>query len=111
MKKTFYFMFAMSLFSIATLLGQEKTEEFTVKGGCGMCKSHIENAAMSVEGVTKAEWNLQEEVLKITYDSSLSDIDKVHKAVAQAGYDTDKYKADDKVYDTLPGCCKYERKS
>jgi Cu(I)/Ag(I) efflux system membrane fusion protein len=27
--------------------------------------------------------------------------------VAKAGHDTEKYKATDKVYNDLPGCCKY----
>ena len=32
------------------------------------------------------------------------------KKIAAVGHDTEKYLADDKVYEKLPGCCHYERK-
>ena len=31
---------------------------FGVRGNCGMCKSTIESATMSIEGVDTASWNL-----------------------------------------------------
>ena len=34
---------------------------------------------------------------------------KIQKAVAKVGHDTDMHKAEDKVYNALPGCCLYER--
>lgn len=32
------------------------------------------------------------------------------KKIAAVGHDTEKFEADDKVYEKLPGCCLYERK-
>ena len=32
---------------------------FGVRGNCGMCKSTIEEAANSVEGVAKADWDVE----------------------------------------------------
>jgi hypothetical protein len=36
-------------------------------------------------------------------------VDALDKKLALVGHDTEKYKAEDKVYDGLPGCCKYDR--
>lgn len=83
-----------------------KTEVFHVSGSCGMCKTRIEKAA-KVNGVTKAEWNNQSQKLTLSYDASKVKPDMVLKAIAAVGHDTDKYKATDKTYNNLPGCCKY----
>lgn len=85
-----------------------KTESFKVAGKCGMCKARIEKAA-KVEGVTKAEWDSEKQMLTVTYDPSKVNTDDIQKKVAGVGHDTDKFKAENKVYDKLPGCCKYER--
>lgn len=34
---------------------------------------------------------------------------KIHEKIASVGHDTEKVKATDKAYNSLPGCCKYER--
>jgi len=38
-------------------------------------------------------------------------LDKIEVAVAKVGQDTKMHKADDKTYNELPGCCKYNRSS
>ncbi|SDD11997.1 heavy-metal-associated domain-containing protein [Williamwhitmania taraxaci] len=83
-----------------------KTESFTVSGKCGMCKTRIEKAA-KVEGVSKAEWSDETKLLTIVYDPAKVTSDAIQKKIAAVGHDTEKYKADAKVYDALPGCCKY----
>ena len=85
-----------------------KTESVSVAGNCDMCKARIEKSA-KVEGVTQAEWNKSTKVLSVTYNPSVVNLDDVQKKIAAAGHDTEKYKADDKVYNSLPGCCHYER--
>lgn len=79
----------------------------TVQGLCEMCKERIEKAAMSVKGVSSASWDGTAKQLHLNYDPAQTDLDKISQAVAKAGHDTDKHKADQKVYDALPGCCKY----
>ncbi len=73
-----------------------------------MCKARIEKA-VSVEGVAKADWNSKTKMLAVTYNPSKTSVDAISKKAAEAGHDTEKYKADDKVYDALPGCCHYPR--
>ncbi|MFA8435528.1 MAG: heavy-metal-associated domain-containing protein [Marinifilaceae bacterium] len=85
-------------------------ETFKVKGNCGMCKAKIEKAAKGVDGVIDAQWNKDTKEITVNYDSSKVKMEKVHKAIAAAGYDTEKVKADDAVYDKLHSCCKYDRK-
>jgi len=85
-----------------------KTEEIKVLGACGMCKTRIENA-MKVPGITEAVWTEKTQLLKVTYDPSVITNDEIQKKAAAVGHDTEKYKADDKVYDKLPACCHYER--
>jgi len=83
-----------------------KTETFKVSGNCDMCKTRIEKAA-KIEGVTKAEWDKQKKMLTLSYIPSTVSADQVQKKIAAAGHDTGNYRADDKVYNSLPACCKY----
>jgi periplasmic mercuric ion binding protein len=86
-----------------------KTETIKVWGNCEACQARIEKTAKT-EGVTKASWNKDKQVLTLVYDSSKVKSDDVQKKLAAVGHDTEKYKADDKAYNSLPGCCKYPRK-
>ncbi len=99
------------LLGINLIYAQEsnlKTEEFVVKGNCGMCKTRIENVVSS-QPSAKGEWNQGTKILTITYDESKTNSDKILKLVADAGNDNEKYESDDDTYESLPGCCLYER--
>ena len=100
------FMFLIGTMSV---LAQVKTEKIKVYGNCGMCQTRIEKAAKSVEGVSKAKWNSDNSMLTVTYDEAKAKIIDIHKAVAKVGHDTELEKADNTVYSSLPGCCKYDR--
>lgn len=78
-----------------------------VQGLCEMCKDRIEKAAKSVSGVTSASWDIKTKQLHLNFDPAKTSADAVAKAIAKAGHDTDKYKADKATYDALPACCKY----
>lgn len=80
---------------------------FTVKGSCDMCKDRIEKAALSVNGVQSAHWDKEKQMVHLNFESGKTSEDAIRKAIANAGHDTDKYKAADSVYNQLPGCCKY----
>jgi hypothetical protein len=85
-----------------------KTETFKVWGACGMCKTRIEKTAKE-EGATSATWEAKTNMLTVTYDPAKTNKDALSKKLASVGHDTEKFKADDKVYNALPGCCHYER--
>lgn len=85
-----------------------KTETIKVSGKCEMCKSSIEKAA-KIDGVSKAEWNKDSKLLTLAYNPSKVTSDAVQKSIATVGYDTEKFKATDADYKSLPSCCQYDR--
>ena len=109
MKTKVIVLTALFLMGTLTVFADNKTQKFEVKGNCGMCEKRIEKATLSVEGVSKADWDKNTKQLNVTFDDAITDIHKVHMAVANAGHDTSMHKAKDEVYNNLPGCCKYDR--
>lgn len=110
MKTKVLSLVALFTFGAFTVLAGNKTEKFKVYGNCGMCESRIEKAASAVDGVSKADWNKENKMLEVTFDDSKTSVDKVEKAIAKVGHDTPNFTANNDVYDSLPGCCHYERK-
>lgn len=86
-----------------------KTETIKVWGECETCQASIEKAS-KVDGVSKASWDKTTKLLTLVYDPSKVKSDDIQKKIAAVGYDTEKYKAEDKVYAKLNACCKYARK-
>lgn len=84
---------------------------FGVRGNCGMCKSTIESATMSIEGVDTATWSTESKMISINVSTEINDqlINDIHNAIAKSGYDTELSTAVDEDYDKLPMCCKYNR--
>jgi len=87
---------------------QDSTISFKVGGNCSMCKKRIEKAAL-IKGVKSAQWNEETGNIQVEYDASKVKIDQVKKSIAAVGHDTEGLKSDDKVYQELHQCCKYER--
>lgn len=109
MKTKVLSLVAIFLIGTMAVFAQSKTEKFKAYGSCGMCTKRIEKAAMSVDGVTKVNWDKKTNMLEVSFDSSKTNVHKVHMAVATVGHDTDMHKAPDAVYNKLPRCCKYDR--
>jgi periplasmic mercuric ion binding protein len=91
------------------IAGKQKTETFKVWGNCDMCKNRIEKAVKE-EGATTADWNTESKILAVTFDPAKTSVDTFSKKLAKVGHDTEKYRADDKAYNALDECCKYERR-
>ncbi|MDR0541680.1 MAG: efflux RND transporter periplasmic adaptor subunit [Dysgonamonadaceae bacterium] len=87
--------------------GQDNQATLNVQGLCGMCKDRIETTASGINSVSSAIWDGETKQLRLKFDPSKTSLDAIAKALAQAGHDNDKYRADDKVYNALPGCCQY----
>lgn len=86
----------------------QKTETVKVYGNCGMCKRTIEKAA-NEKGLVKANWDIDTDMLTVTYDQTKTNTDAILKKVAYAGYDSDLFRAPDEAYKNLPECCQYDR--
>ena len=78
-----------------------------VQGNCDMCKETIEKTAKAIKGVASAHWDKEAKQLHLDFNPKHTSTEAISKAVAKVGYDTDKFKADQSVYDALPPCCKY----
>ena len=85
------------------------TEKFTVYGNCGMCKKTIEGSLKDVEGVSTVDWDMSNDQMTVFFDPKTISLDEVHSKIASVGYDTEKVRAPDEVYEELHSCCKYKR--
>jgi copper chaperone CopZ len=83
-------------------------QTYKVDGECEMCKSKIEKAALSIKGVKAANWDVKTHLMTMDISQEAS-LDNVFKAIADAGYDNEKFKASEKAYKALPGCCQYRK--
>lgn len=84
------------------------TETVKINGNCSMCKQTIETAAAKNK-TTKVNWNESTKTATVTYNPKKTSLDQILKSVADAGYDNEKFTAEDAVYEQLHGCCQYER--
>ena len=92
--------------AIVELMGTETS--FGVKGNCKMCKSTIETAALSLEGVLKADWDVKTKQVSLVYDTQMVDLTSMHQAISNSGYGTDLNELNKEAYDNLPLCCQYD---
>lgn len=126
MKKVILSVFAIGSLMVIGCKGETKTEtktdvkttteqgkelsmaNFGVRGNCGMCKTTIEKAAKSVDGVAEATWDVDKKSIVIMYDEYKATEKELHKAIAAAGYDTDQATGDKETYKNLPKCCQFD---
>lgn len=83
---------------------EPQSASIKVFGECGVCKNRIEEATKRTTGVLSADWDEETNLLTITYSEGVN-IDEIHKSIAAAGHDTEKEKACDLTYYSLPECC------
>lgn len=91
--------------TIVELMGTETT--FGVKGNCKMCKKTIETAALSLDGVRKAVWDVETKQIDLVYDDQLVELMTIHNTIANSGYSTELVDLNKEAYDNLPMCCQY----
>lgn len=94
---------------VSAKLNHYETAKFTVYGNCGMCKKTIEGALKDVKGIRVAEWNQDTGQMTVTFNPHVLKLSDIKQKIADVGYDTDTHRAKEEVYNSLPGCCQYER--
>ena len=112
MQKFIKLFMVISVLFISITKGQTTTSTATIKvyGNCETCKKRIEKAVKNVKGVESANWDSKTQMLTLKYDSSKTSEKEVEEKIALVGHDTKNKKASDKAYNSLPGCCQYDRK-
>jgi copper chaperone CopZ len=108
MKTKLIFILMLSFPAVA-VFAKELTVEFKVFGNCEKCEARIEKAALSVDGVLKADWNHKTNILEVTFEDTTIGSKEIHLAIAKTGHDTDLVFAISEDYNTLPMCCRYDR--
>ncbi len=117
MKKNFLILFALTCIAFYTnaqdqdVETETKIEEvvFTVYGNCGMCEKTIEGSLQDVKGVRVADWDRDTDQMTVSYNPSIIQLDEIKQNIADVGYDSDSHRAKDEIYNSLPGCCQYDR--
>lgn len=67
--------------------GSKSTVTFSVQGmSCGHCKMAVEKALNNMDGVEKAEVNLDAANATVTFDSAKVSEDQLRATVKEAGY-------------------------
>lgn len=107
--KKIVLLFIAALAMTVSVQAKTVKKTFTVGGKCEMCKARIQKAAKGVPGVVTAGWNVKTQKCSVVFDDKKTSLDKIEKAIAAAGHDTDKFKATAATYNKLPGCCKYRK--
>jgi hypothetical protein len=108
MKLSLVIIITLFTVNISAQTGKLKSDSVKVAGNCGMCKARIEKAALS-GGAATASWSSGTRLLTLSFDPYKTNTDDLAKKVSASGHDTEKFKAEEKVYNSLPGCCKYDR--
>lgn len=54
---------------------------------CGHCQMRVKKAVEAVEGVQKADVNLQSKQVVIEYDEGKANLEKVKAAIKEVGYE------------------------
>jgi len=77
---------------------------------CGSCVTTVTKALKKVDGVNTARVDLKKKTATVTYASTKVTVDKLEKAIADAGYDANSVKRNHEAYEKLDACCKADAK-
>ncbi len=109
--KQLFFLIATLFIAGLSAFSQEgtfKTDTVKVSGNCEMCQQRIITAA-KIKGVQTVSWNIETQMLLVTYDTSRITLGKIEQRIAAAGHDTEHFKAPEGAYKALHKCCRYVR--
>ena len=107
--KNILLMVMLMLMGFGVMAQEYHKAKFKVWGNCEMCQTKIVKAAKSVEGVKKAHWNIATLQMSVKFDTDLTSLENIQKVIAETGYDNEGFRSEDKIYENLHYCCKYER--
>jgi copper chaperone CopZ len=82
------------------------TATFWVASVCQTCKATIEKT-MDTKGVVQATYDLETQMLTVTYKPKKISEAKLHELLNAVGYDTAVSKCSDEQYSRVHNCCRY----
>ena len=96
----------VAVFTLAAMAAPPKKVVIQTNAICAMCKTNIETALSTLEGVVKAELDLVTKKVKIKYDEDIIDVATLRQAIANTGYTADEVPARPKAREALAFCCR-----
>ncbi|MEO6693853.1 MAG: heavy-metal-associated domain-containing protein [Ignavibacteria bacterium] len=73
---------------------------------CGTCKTNITKEFKKVDGINSFDISIEKKIVKVSYDKTKTDADKIEGAIVMAGYQANDKPANKEAYDKLAECCK-----
>jgi len=73
---------------------------------CEMCQERIEKALKKVAGVKNYKVDIDEKIVHVNFDKTVTNLGKIENAITAAGYNANNKKADPEAYAKLDDCCK-----
>lgn len=84
----------------------DKTETIKINSMvCSQCVDRLNKAIGSIDGVKNVEVDLKKKQAVVTFDESVTSLDKIENVITATGYDANSKKADKSAFDKLPECC------
>ncbi|MFY7963462.1 MAG: TonB-dependent receptor domain-containing protein [Chitinophagaceae bacterium] len=110
MKLKYFIVILLIIINTSTFSQKKniKTEKIYVYGTCEQCKDRIENTLKAI-GTYKANWNIETNILTVSYDSIKLTKSAIQKRLAEVGHDSKGFYSTDNTYKKLPDCCHYDR--
>ena len=105
--KTVLILIALLMTGLGLAQDKNKKMAFEVDGRCEMCKMRIEKAALGVDGVKYAIWDIPSHELSLIVDERKTNAMEIKSALVAVGHDTKELKATQEAYDKIHVCCKY----
>ena len=98
---------ALALMTLVPVLAREiKTETISLPTvQCGSCKKTIEKKLTGMKGLDSISVNVEEKSATVVYDTTITSLEKIEKAISMVGYDANETKADRKAQRKLDACC------
>ena len=102
----------IAILSILTInaWAQKETVEILTSASCfegSCCKERIEEEMQFTRGVTAVDFDIESQVLIVTFKTKKTDANKLRKVISLLGYNADDVNANRKAHDNLPSCCQH----
>lgn len=109
MKKYITYLFTILLmFSCTKSKLSNDVSQMIIKTSavCEMCVEKIESKVNALNGVKSAKLHLPSKSLSVQFDNKKVKYEEICTAINEIGYDANEFKADEKLVNSLPACCK-----
>lgn len=107
--KRFTILFTLSIaLTTAVFAGGKETATIQTNAQCEMCKERIEGVLSEVDGVKRAELNLETKEVRVKYHTDDISLTEIEHLIASIGYDAGDVSADQAAQNDLPDCCQPE---